>query len=86
MITILIIRAPKISPLFYNLLELHSSSDYCKLGEDFDHYLHNLYFDMKADKSKSGIFVTNHNLNLPKHVHSLRAFAEVNRVKFIIIK
>jgi hypothetical protein len=86
MITILIIRAPKISPLFYNLLELHSSSDYCKLGEDFDHYLYNLYMDMRDDKSKSGIFVTNHNLNLPEYVHYLRTFAEANKVKFIIVK
>lgn len=86
MITILIIRAPKISPLFYNLLELHSSSEYCKLGEDFGHYLHNLYFDMIDEKSKSGIFVTSHNLSLTEYVHYLRTFAKTNKIKFIIIK
>ena len=84
--TILIIRVPKIAPLYYDLSEVHNSSDYCKADEDLNHYLYNLYLDMRDDNSKSGIFVTNHNLNLPKHVHSLRAFAEVNRVKFIIIK
>lgn len=86
MITILIIRAPKISPLYYNLLEVHNSSEYCKLGEDFDHYLHNLYFDMIDEKSKSGIFVTSHNLSLPEYIKCLRDFAKTNKVKFIIIK
>ena len=86
MITILIIKAPKISPLFYDLLEVHNSSDYCKLGEDFDHYLYNLYMDMIDDNVKSGIFVTSHNLSLPEYTKCLRDFAKVHKVKFIIIK
>lgn len=84
--TILIIRVPKIAPLYYDILEVHNSSHYCKLEEDFDHYLYNLYLDMKADKSKSGIFVTSHNLSLPEYAHYLRTFATTNRVRFIIIK
>lgn len=86
MITILIIKVPKIAPLYYNILDIHNSSDYCKLDEDFDHYLHNLYFDMVDDNSKSGIFITSHNLSLPEYTHCLRNFAKVNKVKFIIIK
>lgn len=86
MITILIIRVPKISPLYHNILEVHNSSDYCKSEEDFDHYLHNLYFNMIDEKSKSGIFITSHNLSLPIYIKCLRDFAKVNKVKFIIIK
>lgn len=86
MITILIIKVPKIAPLYHNILDIHNSSDYCKLGEDFDHYLHNLYFDMVDDNSKSGIFITSHNLSLPEYAHYLRTFATTNRVRFIIIK
>lgn len=86
MITILIIRAPKISPLFSNLLEIHSSTDYCKLDEDFNHYLYNLYMDMIDGHSKSGIFVTSHNLSFPEYTKCLKDFAKANKVKFIIVK
>lgn len=84
--TILIIRVSKIATLYHDLLEIHNNSDYCKSDEDFNHYLYNLYLNMKDDNSKSGIFITSHNLNLPEYVHCLRHFAETNKVKFIIIK
>lgn len=84
--TILIIRVPKIAPLYYALLKVHNSSDYCKADEDLNHYLYNLYLDMRDDNSKSGIFVTSHNLSLPEYAHYLRTFATTNRVRFIIIK
>lgn len=84
--TVLIIKVPKISPLFYDLLEAHNSSEYCESDEDFGHYLYNLYFNMVDDKSKSGIFVTNHNLSLPEHIKCLRDFAKANKVKLIIVK
>lgn len=41
---------------------------------------------MKDSKSKSGIFITNHNLSLPEYAQCLRDFAKVNKVKFIIVK
>lgn len=84
--TILIIRVPKIAPLYYALLEVHNSSDYCKADEDLNHYLYNLYLDIRDDNSKSGIFVTSHNLSLPEYAQCLRDFAKVNKVKFIIVK
>lgn len=54
--------------------------------EDLNHYLYNLYLDMRDDNLKSGIFVTSHNLSLPEYAHYLRTFATTNRVRFIIIK
>lgn len=84
--TILIIRVPKPHHLCIDLLEINDNVDYCKLDEEFDQYLYNLYFDMKDRNSKSGIFATNHNLDNQEYINCIREFAKVNKIKFIIVK
>lgn len=84
--TILIIKNPKPGTLSFTFLEINNNSEYCKSDEELDQYLNELYSMMKDSKSKSGIFITNHNLSLPEYAHYLRTFATTNRVRFIIIK
>lgn len=84
--TILIIKNPKPGTLSFTFLEINNNSEYCKSDEELDQYLNELYSMMKDSKSKSGIFITNHNLSLPEYAQCLRDFAKVNKVKFIIIK
>lgn len=84
--TILIIKNPKPGTLSFTFLEINNNSEYCGSNEELDQYLNELYSMMRDSKSKSGIFVTSHNLSLPEYAHYLRTFATTNRVRFIIIK